>query len=866
VPRFYYNVLSETNVPYRGQFLVVTGSEADIDGLSVSIRDWSRRALPGVSVVASRLAQGPPVTAPIEIRVSAEDYGQLAHEVDLVKELLREIPGTLDVRSTLAPAVPSYRLVIDDGAVARQGLARTEVAREVLAVTRGLESGSITIGDESIPVVVTSVDGENSSDTAIARTMIRSRRSGGLIPLSSVARLDVTTTPTGIVRRNGERTAAVLAELTPGTGYNGVLAELRRRLPETEPGVTVAIGGAAEESADANNAIAEQSMVGAAVLLAILLLQFASIRRVLIILLTVPLAAVGVIPGLVIFNQPFGFTSMLGVIALIGIVVNNAIILVDLMDSRMKEGVSQEEAIRAAVVERFRPILLTAGTTVAGMVPLLLTSSSLWPPFASAIISGLTVSTLLTLVVVPATYRLLINAPRDRRIALTGKAAAIAVMAGAAFLLPQTLPAQEGGVDGAYAAVELTIPEIAEAARQSATIRAAGYRVAAVEHDTIADRRAAFFPVLAVEAELLRRNEALTSSFDPVFPDPIGTTSIEMEQSPDWEGSVAVVLAQPILDLEKQRGRTDRGEWELTRVRAERDGTERDYLLATLEIALEGVRIEAEIESIRSSRNALAANVERLSRLVEEGRATAVGLALVQVELQRLDRRIDSLESVRRMRARDLGRAIGLDVGARLGTEAIPDRVLIERSLGDGSMLEQDHPSLIALAAGVEALRAGERELRLSSLPTMSLELRGIQPFNSGLDQDRWVEGAILGRWVPIAAGERDARRRSLLASREALQEQLDDTTRVLTDAAQTYYDQTMIALRRIAVEEEAVSAYEQRRSEVELLLSAGRATTTDLLDADAELRAARSALADARIDAALSLYRYRSISGRPIV
>lgn len=863
VPRFYYNVLSETNVPYRGQFLVVTRREGDIDSLLASTREWSREALPGVNVVASRLAQGPPVTAPIEVRVSAEDYDQLAHEVDLVKEMLREIPGTLDVRSTLAPAVPSFQLALDEGAVARQGLARAEVAREVLAVTRGLESGSITIGDESVPVVVTSPDGENSSDEAITRTMIRSRLTGGLVPLSSVARLDVTTTPTGIVRRNGERTAAVLAELRPGIGYNSVLAELRRRLPEPEPGITVAIGGAAEESADANSAIAEQSMVGAAVLLAILLLQFASFRRVLIILITVPLAAVGVIPGLVIFRQPFGFTSMLGVIALIGIVVNNAIILVDLMDSRMKEGFTQEEAIRAAVVERFRPILLTAGTTVAGMVPLLFTSSSLWPPFASAIISGLTVSTLLTLVVVPATYRLLINAPRDRRVALAGKAAAVALMVGAAIFVPRTLPAQTLEPQDA---LELSIPQILDAARSSATVRAAGRDVSAVEYGAAADRRAAFFPTVAVEAEVLRRNEALTSSFDLAFPDPIGSTRIEMEQSPDWEGSAAIVIAQPIIDLEAQLGRTERGRWEVARAEAQREQTERDYLLAALEIALEGARVEAEIESIASSRDALASNVDRLSRLVEEGRATAVGLALVEVELRRLDRQIESLETVRRMYARDLGRALGNDRPVRLDTASIPDEGSIGIALGDGSSLQPDHPSLTALSAGVQELGAGMRELRLSVVPTVSLELRGIQAVNTGLDQDRWIEGALVGRWVPLAAGEREARRLALAESRLALEDDIEDTTRVLNNASRAWYEQTVVALSRIEVEVEAVSVYERRRAEVELLLTAGRATTTDLLEADAELRAARGALADARIDAALSLFRYRSVSGRSIV
>lgn len=861
VPPFYYNVLSQSDVPYFGQLLVTTHSDRDVGELMTMLRGWSRSEIPGASVVASRLAQGPGVDAPIEVRILAEEYEDLAREVALVKDLLRDIPGTVDVRSTLAPSASSYRLVLDDGAIIRQALSRGAVAREVLAVTRGLEAGSITIGEDSVPVVVTSAGEENTPATALTQTMVRSLRSGGgLVPLSSFARMEATTTPTRIIRRNGERTAAVLSQLEPGVGYNSVLAELRNRLPEPDTGVTVQIGGAAEESSAANNAIAAQAMVGVAVLLGILLIQFASIRRVLIILITVPLASVGVIPGLVIFHQPFGFTSMLGAIALIGIVVNNAIILVDLMDRRMKEGASQEEAIRSAVVERFRPILLTAGTTIAGMVPLLLTSSSLWPPFASAIISGLAVSTVLTLVVVPAAYRLMINAPRDRRVMITGNAAAFVLLIGASLLVPRSVAAQETVVDsrGAVEPLELTIEEIAERVLESATVVAAGREVAATEYGVIADRRAVFLPTLAAESETLRRNEPLTVDYGEF----LGTS----EQEPEWEGSVTIAVSQPVFDLEGQLGTTVRNRWELSQARAHRDQEERSYLLETLETALEGARMEARIASYIASREALSSNVESTRRLVAAGRATRVEGALVEVELERLDQQIASLEVSRQRYALDLGRAIGVTGEARLADSAVPEPVEIGGAIRDEISVAVDHPLLMELSASIRVIEASERELRLAAIPTVSLEGRATRAYNSGLDQEYWFEGAIVGQWVPFAAGERDARRRGLIESRMATVEQLDDTSAVLENAARSYHAQVVTALSRVEVEERAVLVYEQRREEVDLFLTQGSATTTDLLDADADLRAARRALADARIDAALALFRYRSVSGRPII
>ena len=149
----------------------------------------------------------------------------------------------------------------------------------------------------------------------------------------------------------------------------------------------------------------------AALLLFFLLLQFNSFRRVGIILLTVPLATVGIFPGLVLSGSPFGFQSLLGVIALVGIVVNNAIVLLDVMDRELERGRAIADAVRTAVERRTRPILLTTATTVAGLLPLAFSSSTLWPPMAWAIISGLLASTVLTLLVIPSVCTKLIKLP-----------------------------------------------------------------------------------------------------------------------------------------------------------------------------------------------------------------------------------------------------------------------------------------------------------------------------------------------------------------------------------------------------------------------------------------------------------------------
>jgi len=178
---------------------------------------------------------------------------------------------------------------------------------------------------------------------------------------------------------------------------------------EWPPGVTYQIGGDAKESGEANSSLGNALPIGVILLLIFLLMEFNSYRKVLIILITVPLAFAGVPIGLLLTGTTFGFTATLGVLALIGIVVNNAIVLLDLIHKNTLEGLPLREAIQQAVGRRTRPILLTTFTTVAGLLPLVMTKSTLWPPLAWSIISGLITSTALSLLVVPALYQKLIK-------------------------------------------------------------------------------------------------------------------------------------------------------------------------------------------------------------------------------------------------------------------------------------------------------------------------------------------------------------------------------------------------------------------------------------------------------------------------
>ena len=192
---------------------------------------------------------------------------------------------------------------------------------------------------------------------------------------------------TNIRHFNGVRTSLVLAELEPGAAFNQILSEFERRLQEQPLPVPVqwSYGGDAAASQEANSNIASAAPLAVSLLVFFMMLQFNSFRRIVIIFATIPLAAVGIIPGLVLSGQPFGFQSLLGVIALVGIVVNNAIVLLDVVDKSLRENKSIQASVKIALEQRTLPILLTTATTILGLIPLAFSASTLWPPMAWAI-------------------------------------------------------------------------------------------------------------------------------------------------------------------------------------------------------------------------------------------------------------------------------------------------------------------------------------------------------------------------------------------------------------------------------------------------------------------------------------------------
>jgi multidrug efflux pump subunit AcrB len=231
------------------------------------------------------------------------------------------------------------------------------------------------------------------------------------VPLTQVADVSLSWDDAKVFRRNGLRTVTVSARLNPGANaaekFNELDPWLQDLAGRTDFKVSYELGGEYESSEIASRSIGEKLPVAALIILVLLVGQFQSIRKAIIVLITIPFGLIGVVIALLAGQSFFGFMTLLGVVSLAGIVINNAIVLLERIQIELNSGVARQDAIVNAAVQRARPILLTTATTIAGMLPLYIVGGAMWEPLALSIIGGLAFSTVLTLGFVPLFYSVL---------------------------------------------------------------------------------------------------------------------------------------------------------------------------------------------------------------------------------------------------------------------------------------------------------------------------------------------------------------------------------------------------------------------------------------------------------------------------
>jgi multidrug efflux pump len=355
-----------------------------------------------------RLENGPPVGYPVVFRVMGDDLATLRGVANDVAQVMRANPNVRDVHLDWNELAKSVRVVIDQDRARALGVTSQDVAQALQAYEVGVTLTQFREDDQLIDVVWRAPGGAGNDRGRLDRLAdLPVPANGKWVPLAQVAKLEPALEEGVIWRRNRVPTIQVRADLannditgpTASLQIDPKLNELRSRLP---PGYRVELGGTVEESAKNENAIKAVVPLMIIGVITLLMMQLQSIRRTAMVLLTAPLGLVGVAMALLLFAKPFGFVANLGVIALMGMILRNSVILVDQIDQDEKAGKSTWDAIVDSAVRRFRPIMLTAAAAILAMIPL--SRQIFWGPMAAAIMGGLLVATVLTLLFLPALY------------------------------------------------------------------------------------------------------------------------------------------------------------------------------------------------------------------------------------------------------------------------------------------------------------------------------------------------------------------------------------------------------------------------------------------------------------------------------
>ncbi len=372
---------------------------------------FSFASFPNADIKVGLLGSGGGGT-PIEIKVSGDDPDKLAEISQSIKTRLFAVSGTKNIKDDWGPKGKKFIIDIDQNKAQLAGVTNQDIATSLQTVLDGFRTGEYRENDKSIPIVMLSDQDKQQSLASLETLNIYAQNSGKSVPLLQVASILPQWQYTRIKRLNLTRTINVSSELSEGGNASAITAEITPWLEEQAAswgqGYSYNLGGDAESTAENMGAVASYLPLSAFIIVMLLIIQFNSFRKMVMVVCTIPLGVIGMVLGLLIFNVPFGFMAFLGVISLAGIVINNAIVLVDKIEIEQNEIKRKpQDAIISACLQRFRPILLATFTTVLGLIPLYLGGGEMWEPMAVTIMVGLLFGTVITLLFIPAFYSVL---------------------------------------------------------------------------------------------------------------------------------------------------------------------------------------------------------------------------------------------------------------------------------------------------------------------------------------------------------------------------------------------------------------------------------------------------------------------------
>ncbi|MCB0284058.1 MAG: efflux RND transporter permease subunit [Calditrichaeota bacterium] len=408
-PRIYYNIFVQRENSSFAQIFIQLGTE-DMDRMA-QIIDTLRietSKIAGAKIEVKEFEQGPPVEAPVAIKILGENLDVIKKIAADVEKIISSKQGTINVNNPLQTSATDLHVNINRNKAAIYGLSISDVDLAVRMALSGLNLSTYRDDNGKEYNIVGRMDYHDKTRISDFEKLYINTIQGNAIPLKQVATIEFKESPAQISHFKTQRSVTVTADVSGGSSVDEVTRDVISELEQYNwpEGYSYYIGGELESRGESFGGLMKAVIVAMIAIFGVLVLQFRSFSQPFIVFSAIPLAMIGSIFALLLTGNSFSFTAGVGLTSLVGIVINNSIILVDYTNQLRREGMDMIAALKEAGETRFVPIILTTATTIGGLLPLTLSGGTLWAPMGWTIIGGLALSTLLTLIVVPVLYNL----------------------------------------------------------------------------------------------------------------------------------------------------------------------------------------------------------------------------------------------------------------------------------------------------------------------------------------------------------------------------------------------------------------------------------------------------------------------------
>jgi multidrug efflux pump subunit AcrB len=410
VPKFYYNQFTDRKGEHIAMFVINTEDSVPFSETRTVAEELDaalEAELPGVFVRSKVLKQGYGGRDAVRIFVQGESISVLRTLALRVRDIVEGVEGTTNVRDNFGYDSLTLKAEIHHAKANLLGISTRDITTTLRTALDGVTATTFREDDEEIAIRVRLDAHQRNDVNDLDDVLVYSAVANRNVPLAQVASIVPGFTPREVLRYRRKREAAVVADITAGRTLMAVTGDVEKAVlaqVTVPPGYEISFHGQHEEVVESFISLARAAVIAVFLIYILLVIQFKSLSQPTLILLAIPMALIGAIWGLKIMDQEAGFMAFLGMISLIGIVVNDSIVLLDYINNLRRRGVGLEEAVIKGAGTRLRAIVLTSLTTIGGLLPLSLAGGTLFAPFGWAMIFGLAGSSVLTLVVQPVAY------------------------------------------------------------------------------------------------------------------------------------------------------------------------------------------------------------------------------------------------------------------------------------------------------------------------------------------------------------------------------------------------------------------------------------------------------------------------------